>query len=163
MNGWVVYIDANANGQYDAGEQYTRTGPNGTYSFAGLAAGSYQLGMQDRDGWARTGYLGKSYATDVVADQIVPSTVSLTASLYSKIASAGFYDENGNGVLEGYVYQTPEPEVEFKYLDWIRAYKDTNLNGRYDLNEFTRTAVGQPGRSTTPCSTSCPPATTESP
>ena len=39
--GRTVYLDANENGQLDAGESFTVTGADGAYSFAGLAPGAY--------------------------------------------------------------------------------------------------------------------------
>lgn len=42
--GWRVFIDANANGQYDAGETSTLTDSKGRYSFDNVPAGTYLLG-----------------------------------------------------------------------------------------------------------------------
>ncbi len=42
-SGVTVYLDANGNGQLDAGETSTTTDSNGNYTFTGLAAGSYKV------------------------------------------------------------------------------------------------------------------------
>ena len=42
--GTTVFIDANANGTFDSGEQSTTTNSKGVYSFAGLGAGEYTIG-----------------------------------------------------------------------------------------------------------------------
>ena len=42
--GTTVFIDANANGTFDSGEQSTTANSKGVYSFTGLAAGDYLIG-----------------------------------------------------------------------------------------------------------------------
>ncbi len=50
----TVYIDTNGNGQYDAGEPSQTTDANGTYTFSGLAAGTYSVGLVPQTGWTQT-------------------------------------------------------------------------------------------------------------
>jgi len=47
----VVYIDANNNGKLDANERRTSTGPDGRFSFDGLAAGNYVIREIAPAGW----------------------------------------------------------------------------------------------------------------
>ncbi|MDB5324758.1 MAG: Parallel beta-helix repeat protein [Phycisphaerales bacterium] len=44
MRGTTVFIDANANGVFDNGEQSTVADKRGKYTFTGLAAGDYEIG-----------------------------------------------------------------------------------------------------------------------
>ncbi len=50
----TVYIDSSGNGQYDAGEPYQTTDANGTYTFSGLAAGTYSVGLVPQNEWTQT-------------------------------------------------------------------------------------------------------------
>src|SRR5262245_42535524 len=43
LQNWLVYLDANHNGQWTDGEAYTRTDAAGAYSFTGLAADSHTV------------------------------------------------------------------------------------------------------------------------
>ena len=50
--GLRVYLDANTNGKYDAGERFVTSGTGGRFAFTGLAAGSYKVGLDPILGWA---------------------------------------------------------------------------------------------------------------
>ena len=54
LAGFTVFIDANANSQLDAGERSTVTAADGSYVFAGLRPGAYQVAQLARDGWIQT-------------------------------------------------------------------------------------------------------------
>ncbi|MEA1924188.1 MAG: C1 family peptidase [Pseudomonadota bacterium] len=51
---WKIYIDANLNDQWDAGEVYTLTDQDGNYSFTGLNPGIYEIAEERQDGWSQT-------------------------------------------------------------------------------------------------------------
>ncbi len=51
IDGWVVFLDANLNGQHDAGERSTFSGADGTYAFTNVAPGTYQVVSEYRNGW----------------------------------------------------------------------------------------------------------------
>ena len=51
---WIVYIDANENGQRDSGERFTTTDASGNYQFTGLAAGTYVVREEYQAGWTVT-------------------------------------------------------------------------------------------------------------
>ena len=53
-SGWTVYLDADGNGQLGTGETTATTAENGTYSFSGLAAGTYTLAEVQQLGWQQT-------------------------------------------------------------------------------------------------------------
>ena len=46
LGGWRIYIDQNANGEWDEGEPSALTDSNGQYAIAGLAAGTYTVAEQ---------------------------------------------------------------------------------------------------------------------
>lgn len=54
LEGWTIYLDANENGQFDDGETFTITGPDGSYAFIGIMPGTYFVGEVMQFGWAQT-------------------------------------------------------------------------------------------------------------
>ena len=54
LPGWTIYVDRNINGQYDAGESHGITGPDGSFSIAGLPPGTYVVGEVPQTGWEQT-------------------------------------------------------------------------------------------------------------
>jgi hypothetical protein len=67
IGGVVVYLDLNHNGNLDAGEKSTRSATDGSYTFTGLAAGTYLVAQVTPAGWQ-----------PAVAAQLV-ATASVTA------------------------------------------------------------------------------------
>lgn len=51
---WGVYIDANNDGKYDAGDTLARASVHGTFYFGGLTQGSYVIRPTTADGWKQT-------------------------------------------------------------------------------------------------------------
>jgi RHS repeat-associated protein len=51
---WTVYVDTDGDGQFDEGERSVRTDLDGNYSLNGLAAGTYTVAFELRDGFTRT-------------------------------------------------------------------------------------------------------------
>jgi len=54
LAGWTIFLDANNNGQLDAGEISTVTDASGAYSFADLTAGDYVVAEVMQDGFQHT-------------------------------------------------------------------------------------------------------------
>ena len=54
QSGWTVYLDADGNGQLDTGETTAITAGDGSYSFTGLAAGTYTVAEVPQPGWEQT-------------------------------------------------------------------------------------------------------------
>jgi protocatechuate 3,4-dioxygenase beta subunit len=54
VNGVVVFLDSNTNGDRDAGEPFTSTAGGGAYSFASLAGGTYRVDYETPSGYAAT-------------------------------------------------------------------------------------------------------------
>ena len=58
QSGWTVYLDADGNGQLGTGETSTTTAADGSYSFDGLAAGTYTVAEVQQPGWQQTSPVG---------------------------------------------------------------------------------------------------------
>ena len=54
LEDWLIYIDSNANGEYDSGERTTTTDANGNYTFYQLDPGEYIIGAEIPLGWILT-------------------------------------------------------------------------------------------------------------
>jgi subtilisin-like proprotein convertase family protein len=55
VDGWTVYLDANDNGQLDAGETFTTTsGNSGYFDFGEQPAGTYTIRQQLPSGWTQS-------------------------------------------------------------------------------------------------------------
>ncbi len=52
--GWVVYLDADGDGQRDAGETFATTSPDGYYGFGNVPAGTYNVTQELPPGWTQT-------------------------------------------------------------------------------------------------------------
>jgi hypothetical protein len=61
VGGWTVYVDADHDGVFDAGELFARTGSNGTYTLAGLRRGTYTVLVAILSGWRATSPTGGLY------------------------------------------------------------------------------------------------------
>ena len=58
QSGWTVYLDADGNGQLGTGETSATTAADGSYSFDGLAAGTYTVAEVQQPGWQQTSPVG---------------------------------------------------------------------------------------------------------
>ena len=54
LENWKIYLDENANGQWDSGELYDLTDSSGDYSFADLEAGTYVVAEVLQLDWTQT-------------------------------------------------------------------------------------------------------------
>ena len=71
LQGWTIFLDSNGNGQPDAGEPQQTTDASGTYSFGGLAAGSYVVREVLQAGFVRTAPVASFYSVALAAGQSV--------------------------------------------------------------------------------------------
>jgi|GEM_PF-6979704 len=75
--GRSVYLDTNGNGVFDSGESSQTTGASGEYSFAGLPAGDYAVGVVGQAGWVQT----SPRFTPLAPGNLTPATWQLRGPL----------------------------------------------------------------------------------
>jgi hypothetical protein len=125
---WTVYIDSNNNGVLDAGETSTKTDANGNYSFLALPnAAVFHLRVNAPAGWSITQPISQSYDQVMQPGQALASEVFGLRPASTSVGFSGkiFQDNNRDGVQ-----QLGEPGL----AGWI-AYIDTNQNGVLDPGE----------------------------
>ncbi len=99
QSGWTVYLDADGNGQLGTGETSTITAANGSYSFSGLAAGTYTVAEVQQLGWQQTSPIGTVPTIErvsVAADGAQGNGSSGRASLSADGRFATFYSSANN-------------------------------------------------------------------
>jgi hypothetical protein len=90
QSGWTVYLDADGNGQLGTGEASTITATDGSYSFNGLAAGTYTVAEVLQLGWQQTSPVGIVPSTERVSVAFDGSQGDNTSSPYG-ISADGRY------------------------------------------------------------------------
>ncbi len=68
VEGWIIYLDQNQNGQRDPAETWTTTDANGDYSFTDLPPGTYTVAEEAQSGWTQTFPSGPSVDHVIVFD-----------------------------------------------------------------------------------------------
>lgn len=124
LPGLTIYLDANTNSAFDAGEQSTTTDANGNYLFTGINIGTYSVRQVVPAGWTLT--------------TTAPASVTVTSSedvaggdfgdfLPGQITGTTYRDVCGNGFpgKQG----TPAGGVR------INLYQDRNGNGVVDSGD----------------------------
>ena len=118
QSGWTVYLDADGNGQLGTGETSTTTAADGSYSFNGLAAGTYTVAEVQQSGWQQTSPAGTvpsiervSVADDGTQGNDVSSVLSISAdgryvAFTSNASNLVPGDTNGFGDIFVYDRQT---------------------------------------------------------
>lgn len=71
LSDWTVYLDQNRNGRRDAGEQFTRTDPNGQYAFTNLPGGTHFVREEPQAGWLQTAPSNQQHIVTVANGQVV--------------------------------------------------------------------------------------------
>jgi hypothetical protein len=136
----VAYVDANNNGQLDAGEKSNRQSAN-AFVLQGLAPGTYTVRIVVPEGYRQTFPYprGTGYTVTVAArDQLYTLNFSLAAANHPSVVAGTFYtDANGNGVRDA----NESPRSGLAWLDLDNdAVRDSNepamsadVNGRWSL------------------------------
>jgi RHS repeat-associated protein len=70
LTDWLVYVDADNDGQRDADELYTTTDKNGIYSFT-LPGGDYKIRQELLPGWSQTKPTTQSYEVVLASGQTI--------------------------------------------------------------------------------------------
>ena len=76
LSGWIVYVDANGNGQFDPTEQYALTNSNGDYTLT-LTPGTYTIDVQVRGGYEETAPHALEYKITVSPGRRSPANCSV--------------------------------------------------------------------------------------
>ncbi|MGE0377399.1 MAG: SdrD B-like domain-containing protein, partial [Planctomycetaceae bacterium] len=131
LAGWAVFLDANGNGQFEAGDEpQTVTDADGRYEFSGLPNGIHRVGVVTEAGWSQT--------LPAVADGIYVVTLglgqvaeNLNFGFYvpAEVRGDSFNDLNGNAA-----WDVGEPAL----VGWT-VYLDQNVNGTFDDGEPSAT------------------------
>jgi probable HAF family extracellular repeat protein len=83
LRGRQVYVDANANAKYDAGEQTTFTDAAGRYALKGLSAGTCRISQVCPSGWRAVAVAARTSTT-------LRSSADITVSVLSTISGINF-------------------------------------------------------------------------
>lgn len=124
LTGYTVYIDSNNNGVFDTGETSSITMVGGSYSFAGLDAGTYTLRVANLGGYLLSNPSSGALTVDLL------TTNSITNQNF------GVYL---NGTVSGTVYADANLNATFdtgdSYLSGWTVYFDANNNNVLDAGE----------------------------
>ncbi len=122
----TVFIDLNANGIYDATEPNAVTGPDGTYSIAGVQPGSVRAILVGSPGWRSTAPLTGSRSF-TLRNAEVRDGIDFGAEAIkdSSIRGVVFADSNANETRD----------AGEKGIGGIVVYLDLNDNGSHDPAE----------------------------
>ena len=74
LAGWIVYVDANNNGQFDPTEQYALTDSKGNYALT-LKPGANTIGVEVRGGYYETAPHAIFYKVTVIAGKAIVGDV----------------------------------------------------------------------------------------
>jgi hypothetical protein len=124
LGGRTVYLDANENGSLDAGEAFTATLADGSYTFTGLAAGSYQVREALPAGWLLTGPAAGHYAVTLSAGHTA-SGADFGNFLAASVSGVVFNDLDNNGTQD---------IGEAALVGWT-VFLDANANDQLDAGE----------------------------
>jgi|GEM_PF-4602299 len=129
---WGIYIDANNDGRYDAGDTMQICDSSGRFNFTNLAAGTYYIRSTTAVGWTQTSPAnGGPLVITIKSGQVysganigvIHAAVSTTPT--DSISGTFFYDTNANGVWNSGEGISPLWGV----------YIDANNDGRYDAGD----------------------------
>jgi len=96
LSGWTIFLDADSDGVLDGGETSTVTASDGSYSFAGLEAGSYDVAEVAQDGWAQVSPVGGVWSVELAAEEAATGV-----DFGNRLAADGtaFVVRTGEGVI----------------------------------------------------------------
>ncbi|NQU76041.1 MAG: hypothetical protein HQ546_07005, partial [Planctomycetes bacterium] len=113
LEGWTVYLDADRDGQLDAGEVSTVTGVGGAYSFVGLAGGLYRANVivPTTRGWVAVTPSSASRDVSVPAGQTVTAADFLVSYPYNPAKPNLVEDNNGFRKFTPALVYSPQGEL----------------------------------------------------
>ena len=124
LSGWQVYIDLGNSGSYVSGDPTATTDSNGTYTFTGLAAGSYTVRVVGQSGYTTNeGNLG--WTATAVAGETNNGGFFGESQATGELSGTVYFDTNRNGTQDGY---------ESGIYNWA-VYIDLDNSGSYNSND----------------------------
>lgn len=99
VEGWTVFVDADTDGVLDDGELSALTGADGSYTLAGVTAGTVTIGRVLQAGWVATAPADNRQVVAVVADETA-SGADFGSFQLGSISGLKFEDRNANGVRD---------------------------------------------------------------
>lgn len=131
LSGWVVYVDSNNNGLFDAGEPNATTSATGTYTITGVNPGTVTVREVVQADWRPTNPLLASRSFVLRNNQnLTGQDFGNFAVLEGVIRGTIFADRNRNGLRD-----TGEPGVV-----GATVYLDVNNNGLLDAGEQSQSS-----------------------
>lgn len=126
LEGWLVFLDANANGRHDLGELSATTSAQGDFAINGILPGEYTLREEDRDGFLQT-FPVESLQEIGGHEVSIISQTKLTDRNFGNaepvsVAGVKFDDRDGNG------QRGPDEPG----LGGVIIFDDANANGLLD-------------------------------
>lgn len=129
LEAWTVVLDMNRNGTLDVGEPSATTDVNGSYNFADLQIGEYDLIEMVQTGWETApGFSGDqsvrvySGATTTAGDF---ANFNLSTLVAGSIAGTVWNDDNGNG----------SQDITESGIEGWTVYADLDSSGSYSTGE----------------------------
>jgi hypothetical protein len=138
LAGWVLYIDEDSDGVWDATEQTATTDANGYYTFSGLAAGTYTIREILQTEWTCNIPASLNYymVTVTAGEEITGRNFgNYPATSLSSISGTVWLDSNSDGVFDS---------DETGLSGWV-VYIDADSNGVLDANETSTTTDSDGG------------------
>jgi hypothetical protein len=133
IEGRVVFLDANDNGELDDGEPQTTTDADGAWSFTGLVPGAYVVRVQQPEGWSCSSPENCRLELPLSSGQSA-SDSDFASFESASVSGTAFADANANG-------SSDEGEGG---LSGRTIYLDLNDNGELDDGE-PQTTTGENG------------------
>lgn len=100
LSGITLFIDSNNNSSQDAGEPTALTQADGSYSFTGLAAGTYVVRRVLPSSWTDSSGSPSSRSVTLAAGQSITNANFYFAPALTQISGTVFNDANSNGAVD---------------------------------------------------------------
>ncbi|WP_210249440.1 SpaA isopeptide-forming pilin-related protein, partial [Bradyrhizobium stylosanthis] len=146
--GWTIFIDDNHNGTLDNGELSTTTDANGSYTFTGLDAGTYDIREVVQSGWTQLGTNPNPSTVTVTIDG------SASVDFYNfqnfSISGSKFEDLTGDGKSaddKAWSYAPVTIYIEDDGVAGLTAgdhrFTTTDASGNWKISGLTLADVGK--------------------
>jgi hypothetical protein len=129
LAGWTVYIDLNGTGSYTSGDPTATTGSGGTYTFSGVAPGTYTIGVVPQSGFSTT-QGSEEWTVSTVAGQTVNGGSFGESQATGSISGTVYNVANNNPIYNWAVYIDLDDSGSYQTGD---PYYVTGSNGAYSF------------------------------